>query len=429
MHAWQRELWVFAACIVGGALAGAMADNFVAGVALGLLLYIGLLLRHVRALYVWLLNRRRDDIPDASGIWGEIFDEIRKLERLANKREERLTSALARFQRASAAIPDAMVVLTAQDEIEWANPAAAYLLGLRWPRDHGQRVINLVRDPLFTDYLQAGDFQTELRMRSPAMPDNRIAVQLIAFGEAEKLLIGRDITHLSRLEEMRSQFVANVSHELRTPVTVLLGFLETLRGMEQYSATELKRHFATMHEQAVRMQRLVDDLLTLSKLETSPAHVHEEDVDMRSLMRELGELAQLLSGTQAHRVEVEVQGAPVLHGNREELRSAFTNLVNNAVRYTPPGAAIHLSWRTDAAGGRFAVRDSGEGIAAQHLPRLTERFYRVDSGRSRASGGTGLGLSIVKHVLTRHEGRLAIESAVGRGSTFTCVFPAERLRA
>jgi len=429
MHAWQRELWVFAACVGLGALAGAIGDNFLLGLAVGSFIYIGLLLRHVRVLYVWLLNKKRDDIPDAAGIWGEIFDEIRKLERLANKREERLTSALARFQRASAAIPDAMVVLTSQDEIEWANPAAAYLLGLRWPRDHGQRVINLVRDPLFTDYLQAGDFQTELRMRSPAMPDNRIAVQLIAFGEAEKLLIGRDITHLSRLEEMRSQFVANVSHELRTPVTVLLGFLETLRGMDDYSAKELKQHLGTMHEQAVRMQRLVDDLLTLSKLETSRAHVHEEDVDMRGLMQELCELAKLLSGTQAHRVDVEVQGTPVLRGNREELRSAFTNLVNNAVRYTPPGGAIHLSWRSGAEGGRFAVRDSGEGIAAQHIPRLTERFYRVDSGRSRASGGTGLGLSIVKHVLTRHEGRLAIESAPGQGSTFTCVFPAERLRA
>lgn len=429
MHAWQRELWVFAACVGLGALAGAIGDNFLLGLAVGSFVYIGLLLRHVRALYVWLLNKKRDDIPDAAGIWGEIFDEIRKLERLANKREERLTSALARFQRASAAIPDAMVVLTSQDEIEWANPAAAYLLGLRWPRDHGQRVINLVRDPVFTDYLQAGDFQTELRMRSPAMPDNRIAVQLIAFGEAEKLLIGRDITHLSRLEEMRSQFVANVSHELRTPVTVLLGFLETLRGMDDYSAKELKQHLGTMYEQAVRMQRLVDDLLTLSKLETSPAHVREEDVDMRGLMQELCELAKLLSGAQAHRIDAEVQGPPVLRGNREELRSAFTNLVNNAVRYTPPGGAIHLSWRSDAEGGRFAVRDSGEGIAAQHIPRLTERFYRVDSGRSRASGGTGLGLSIVKHVLTRHEGRLAIESAPGQGSTFTCVFPAERLRA
>ena len=429
MHAWQRELWVFAACVALGALAGSMADDVALGIAAGLLAYIGLLLRHVRALYVWLLNKKRDDIPDAAGIWGEIFDEIRKLERLANKREERLTSALARFQRASAAIPDAMVVLTSQDEIEWANPAAAYLLGLRWPRDHGQRILNLVRDPLFTDYLQAGDFQSQLRMRSPVVPDNRIAVQLIAFGEAEKLLIGRDITHLSRLEEMRSQFVANVSHELRTPVTVLLGFLETLRGMENFAAQELKQHFATMHEQAVRMQRLVDDLLTLSKLETSPAHVREEDVDMRGLMQELRELAQLLSGAQAHRIAVEVRGASILHGNREELRSAFTNLVNNAVRYTPAGGEIQLSWLADAEGARFAVRDSGEGIAAQHIPRLTERFYRVDSGRSRASGGTGLGLSIVKHVLTRHEGRLAIDSTPGKGSTFTCIFPAERVRA
>src|SRR3990170_1215124 len=222
---------------------------------------------------------------------------------------------------------------------------------------------------------------------------------------------------------MRRTFVANVSHELRTPLTVLAGYVETLRDMKALGPGDLKRHLATMSEQATRMQRLVDDLLTLSKLETAPPHRHDDAVDVAALLAGLKEQAELLSGENRHALTLESDGSLKLLGNREELTSAFSNLINNAVRYTPAGGSIRLSWHAAEDGAEFAVTDTGEGIAPEHFPHLTERFYRVDTARSRASGGTGLGLSIVKHVLLRHDAQLQIESELGRGSTFTCEFP------
>jgi two-component system phosphate regulon sensor histidine kinase PhoR len=226
---------------------------------------------------------------------------------------------------------------------------------------------------------------------------------------------------------MRRHFVANVSHELRTPITVLAGFIETLRGAPSIKTEDLRKYLATMQEQSTRMQRLVDDLLTLSKLETAPPHRREEMVDVPALLAGLKEQGEILSGDAKHRITLEADGDLRILGSREELHSAFSNLINNAVRYTPPGGFIHLRWWANGDGARFSVTDSGEGIAPEHIPYLTERFYRVDTARSRASGGTGLGLSIVKHVLARHDAQLTIESEVGRGSTFTCVFPAARI--
>ncbi len=333
---------------------------------------------------------------------------------------------LQRLQDASAAVPDAMIILSQHDEIEWANQAAERVLGLRWPRDHNLRIINLVRNPDLIAYLEKGDFSETLQIPSPVIADCTLSAQIIPLGSNQKLLICRDITHLMRLEEMRSQFIANVSHELRTPVTVLIGFLETLKDMENPQAEDLKKHLATMHDQALRMQRLVDDLLTLSKLETAPPHRHEEAVDVAAMLVSLKELGEILSSGR-HAVTVESDAGLKLMGNTEELRSAFSNLINNAVRYTPPGGKVHLRWYRDGEEGKFSVTDTGEGIGTQHISRLTERFYRVDSGRSRATGGTGLGLSIVKHVLLRHEAKLMIESRLGQGSVFTCVFPSHRL--
>jgi two-component system phosphate regulon sensor histidine kinase PhoR len=230
-----------------------------------------------------------------------------------------------------------------------------------------------------------------------------------------------------RLEQMRRSFVANVSHELRTPLTVLGGYVETLRQMDQIGIEDLKQHLAIMHEQSLRMQRLVDDLLMLSKLETAPPRAHDETVDVAALLSGLKEQAELLSGDQRHAISLEADRALKLLGSREELISAFSNLINNAVRYTPAGGTIRLTWRAAGSGAEFTVTDTGEGIAPEHFPYLTERFYRVDTARSRASGGTGLGLSIVKHVLLRHDATLEIESDIGQGSTFRCRFPEQRL--
>jgi len=250
-----------------------------------------------------------------------------------------------------------------------------------------------------------------------------VSLQIVPFGVRLKLVMARDITRLHRLEQMRRVFVANVSHELRTPVTVLSGYIETLRDMDYVRPEDLKKHLGTMHEQALRMQRLVDDLLMLSRLETAPPNRKEEVVDVPALLVGLKEQADVLSGDARHKITLDAAPNLQLRGSRDELHSAFMNLVNNALRYTPSGGAIQLRWHGDGDGAKFSVTDSGEGIAAQHLPHLTERFYRVDSARSRASGGTGLGLSIVKHVLLRHNAQLDIQSELGRGSTFTCEFP------
>ena len=423
-----REVRVLAGLVAVGLIVGAFTDYLFLFTALGLLAYIGLQLRNLYRLHQWLLSNKRGEVPDAAGPWGDVFNEVRKLVRRTTRRTDELTDALQRFQSAAAAIPDGVVLLSQYEEIEWANPPAAQLLGVYYPRDRGIRLSNLVRDPVFTEYLARGDFSEPLDMHSPASPEHWVSLQIVPFGAAHlKLILVRDITRLQRLEQMRRVFVANVSHELRTPVTVLAGYIETLRGMDRVPPEELQKHLATMHEQARRMQRLVDDLLTLSRLETAARRLREETVDVPALLADLKQQAELLSGEARHRITLEAEPELRLRGTREELHSAFMNLINNAVRYTPPEGEIRLRWWADAGGARFAVSDTGEGIAPEHLPHLTERFYRVDTARSRASGGTGLGLSIVKHVLLRHQAHLEIESEPGRGSTFTCVFPAHRV--
>ena len=431
MHSsWQREALILGGILVGSAILGAIAGHTLAFLIVGLALYVANALRHLQHLHRWLQSKKQMEIPDAGGVWGDVFDDIRRLEREATRRKDRLTDALARFQGASAAIPDAMVVLSQYDEIEWANQAAERLLGLSWPRDHGQRAVNLLRNPQFTEYLRRGEFAEDLLLQSPVSPELRVSMQIIAYGSSQRLLICRDITHLARLEEMRSHFVANVSHELRTPLTVLRGYLEILPSLP-HDSKEFEAYFTNMHEQATRMQRLVDDLLALSRLETSPPHAHETEVDVATMLTGIRSQAHMLSSAggsaQAHRIEIEAERGLWLRGNPEELHSAFSNLVNNAVRYTPGGGEIRLRWGADAEGAAFSVTDSGEGIAPQHIPHLTERFYRVDSGRSRATGGTGLGLSIVKHILLRHDARLVVDSKLGAGSTFTCRFPPGRV--
>jgi len=421
-----REIWI----LIGiGALSLILAEMtgypFLIAAA-GFTLYIVLTLRHLTQLNSWLINKRQD-VPDAGGLWGEVFDRIRNLTRETEHREDQLHEMISRFQSASAATPDAMLIVSRRDEIEWANTSSGRLFGVATPRDTGQRLVNLLRHPAFISYLERGEFTEALEMTSPVQSERSLSVRIIPFGSNQKLIIGRDMTHLAQLEQMRRNFVANISHELRTPLTVLTGFLETLKDMEQPANGELRKHFRTMHDQALRMSRLVDDLLTLSRLETTPAAIHEAEVDVAALLASLKETAELLSGDQRHRITLEADPALHLLGNEEELRSAFSNLVNNAVRYTPPEGEIRLCWRLEDDRPVFSVTDTGMGIPPQHLPHLTERFYRVDTARSRDTGGTGLGLSIVKHILLRHEARLVIDSEIGRGSTFRCVFPRSRV--
>ena len=421
-----REVWILASLVIAGLALGALTRHLFIFTAIGLGIYIILQLRQLYRLHQWLLSDKSTEVPDAAGPWGDVFNEVRKLVRQSNRRADELADALKRFQSAAAAMPDGIVIVSEHDEIEWANPPAALLLGVDYPRDQGMRLSNLLRDPVFTEYFAHKDFSEPLEMTSPADPELTVSLQIVPFGARLKLFMARDVTRLYRLEQMRRIFVANVSHELRTPVTVLGGYIETLQGIEHIRPDDLKQHLTVMHEQAARMQRLVDDLLMLSRLETAPPRQKEEVVDVPALLAGLKEQAEVLSGPAHHHITLEAEPGLKLRGSREELHSAFMNLINNAVRYTPPEGAIKLRWSASGQSARFSVADTGEGIAAEHVPHLTERFYRVDTARSRASGGTGLGLSIVKHVLLRHHAHLEVESEVGRGSVFTCVFPPAR---
>ncbi len=424
-----REIWILTGIAVASLVLGLVTGRPFLIAAFGFGLYVFSALRHLQRLHYWLLNRQSVEIPEAEGLWGDVFNEIRQLMRQTEHREDQLNDMLTRFQSAAAAMPDAMVILSQEGDIEWANPSAGRLFGIRYPRDAGTRLFNLLRDPDFIQYLQGGDYSELLEIRSPENSEIHVSIQITPFGSLQKLVIGRDVTRLARLEQMRRHFVANVSHELRTPLTVLGGFVETLNGMGQIRMEDLKKHLGTMQEQTLRMQRLVDDLLTLSKLETAAPRTHDETVDVISLLAGLKEQAELLSGEQHHVITVEVDRTLQLLGSRDELLSAFSNLINNAVRYTPAGGRIALHWGAAPDGGAcFTVSDTGMGIDPEHIPHLTERFYRVDTARSRASGGTGLGLSIVKHVLLRHDARLDIESEPGVGSSFTCYFPSARAR-
>jgi two-component system phosphate regulon sensor histidine kinase PhoR len=325
-------------------------------------------------------------------------------------------------------LPDGIVLLDEQLRIEWCNPAASRHLGIDSVGDRGTPIVHLLREPEFADYVVDGG--APIILRPVSGPVRTMSLALIPFAESGRLLISRDITAIERADTVRRDFIANVSHELRTPLTVIVGFLESMvaEAAEDKSAEALLRHrqLAMMFDQAQRMQRLVDDLLTLSGLDEGQPPGREDAIDVPGLLAALVEEGRALSN-ERHTITLDCVAREGLRGSREELRSAFVNLLSNAIRYTPAGGNIQLSWSLRQDQAVFAVIDNGIGIAPEHIPRLTERFYRVDRGRSSSSGGTGLGLAIVKHVLLRHGARLDIASTSGRGSTFSAVFPRERI--
>ena len=374
----------------------------------------------------WLNDARIETIPEADGIWDEVFSRLYRMVKLHNQTKQELADELRHIEQATAALPEGVAILNEVNRIEWCNPLAEQHFGLIAERDIMQDITYLVRQPEFIDYLQQADFSEPLVM-SPARHDDMVlSIKLIPYGGDKRLLISRDITQLERIETMRRDFVANVSHELRTPLTVVNGFVENLQDMPDLSHEKMHRALFLMAEQTHRMESLVSDLLTLSRLENDQGPVREEIVDMRVLLDDIYQDGQLLS-QQRHVLSMEVDSDAKLLGNREDLRSAFSNLVGNAIRYTPDGGTILLRWFERAGQPVFAVQDSGIGIASQHIPRLTERFYRVDRSRSRETGGTGLGLAIVKHIAIRHQAKLEIFSEEGKGSIFSLVFAIKRV--
>jgi len=377
----------------------------------------------------WLRRAVRFAPPQSLGMWGELFDLHYHLQVRHRRQRHRLTGLLTRLRQATRAMPDATVVLNADREILWFNQSAAELLGLRVPADRGQRIDHLLRHPRFNRLLVEQRFRQSIEVPAPVPGDRTLSLVLIPYGDddREMLLIARDVSQRVRVEQVRRDFVANVSHELRTPLTVLSGFLETIERSEGGCAERWARPLQLMHQQTDRMRTMVEDLLMLAKLETSESTENRDIVSVPRLLPNIREDAVALSAGEAHQVTLSMDDTVWLRGRREELRAAFSNLVFNAIQYTPRGGVIHIDWYADDDGAHFAVSDTGVGIEPEHINRLTERFYRVDVARSRERGGTGLGLAIVKHVLDRHQGRLNVTSERGKGSRFACDFPPARI--
>ena len=393
--------------------------------ALALLVHWIFFLRQLAALDHWLDDPEVRVTPDGTGLWEDVFARLNKMVRLQREEREQSAAALRHMEQATSALPEGVVILDEADRIEWCNPLAERHFGLDGVRDVGQQITYLARQPEFVQYLTVRDFSEPLILRGARHDGLTLSIKLISYSASKKLLISRDITSFERIETMRRDFVANVSHELRTPLTVVNGFVETLSDMPKLENDMARRALHLMGEQTQRMGRLVDDLLTLSKLDNALNALQEETVQIPILLRSLYEEGLALSG-EKHTLRLELESDCTLLGNTEELRSAFGNLISNAIRYTPQGGEIVLRWQEQDGALMFSVQDSGLGIAPQHIPRLTERFYRVDHSRSRETGGTGLGLAIVKHVTIRHQARLEISSEEGKGSTFGIVFPSKR---
>jgi len=404
---------------------GLGAETGWAALALGALALLAYHVAKLAALIRWLRQPRATPLPEARGAWDEAFALLYRFERTAAREADRLSRALMRWRQAGEALPDGVVILDAQNRIEWCNEGAGRHFGLDLHADPGRPVTNLVRQPEFVAYIEAEDYAHAIPLRSEHGGGLVLSVQVIPYGEAQKLLLSRDITRLEKVETMRRDFVANVSHELRTPLTVLAGFLETVRDLK-LDPQRTRDYMNLMAEQARRMQRIVDDLLALSTLESSPEPSLEVRVNVQSLLARVKADADALSGGR-HHVTLDAMEGFDIAGAESEIASAFGNLASNAVRYTPEGGTVRLIWRASDGGAEFTVEDTGVGIEPQHIARLTERFYRVDRGRSRETGGTGLGLAIVKHALLRHQATLEIQSEPGKGSRFSARFPARRV--
>jgi len=416
---------VLAAALLG-ALLGLLSGHAWLGMAAVLAVYLGWQLVMLYRVEWWLQHRSVADPPESRGVWGTVIALIARLHRRKRFHKLRFVQLMRQLQQSTAALPNGVVILNDEREIVWFNHMAGRLLGLRPNIDLGLRIENLVREPQFVRYIEKGDYANPVVVRRSSPNDIFLSLQLVAYGDGQQLLLAADVSRQMRLEAVRRDFVANASHELRSPLTVICGYLETL-AQEPALAAEFAAPIIEMRRQAERMTAIVHDLLELSRLEQTDERVGGEPLDVPGMMALLRKDV-LARSVHPREVYVRVQSTAALIGQESEIHSAFANLVDNAAKYTAAEGSIEMRWWVDADGGHFAVSDTGIGIAAEHLPRLTERFYRVDPGRSRATGGSGLGLAIVKHVLQRHGAELEVRSTPGKGSTFTCHFPPERLR-
>jgi two-component system phosphate regulon sensor histidine kinase PhoR len=421
----QLLFWVPAALRMSLLLLAGLVVAFFFGITAGLacsligvMLMVLVQLHYLYRLSGWLDNPDSEKLPDGWGAWTDIFSRLYRLRRDDEKNRTELVEWLARFRQAMSLLPDGVVIMDDVLFLEWCNPAAEKHLGLINTRDKGMRVTNLIRNPDFMDYIILGRYEQPLTL---SLRERKLIVQIIPFENRRQILVTHDVTESERIDMMRRDFIANASHELRTPLTVINGFLEIASSQSNMEPQTRASHLKLMSEQGHRMQNLVEDMLTLTRLESIDYPVRADRISIASLLDQIVDEGRALSaGRQV--ITVEIDG-PDIRGSSDELRSAFGNLVSNAVRYTPENGEIKISWRMGKNGPQFAVKDNGIGIQAEHINRLTERFYRVDKSRSRETQGTGLGLAIVKHVLLRHDAVLSIESKPDQGSTFTVSFP------
>lgn len=393
--------------------------------ALGVLVYLTSHIYWLHQLQSWLKTPLLQEIPEGSGIWEDVYTALLKYERNNHSKQTELNSALERFNITANAIPDGLVLLGAANEIEWCTRHAENQLGLNLATDQNLPIVNLIRNSHFIAYLYNGNFTEPFKLKHCRNSEAILEIFLIPLASKQKLLISRDVTQIEKTDAMRRDFIANVSHELRTPLTVVGGFIETLSDMDGVIPENIRSYFNMMQDQTTRMRRLIEDLLTLSHIESNTQPPEDMAIEMSALINMMLNDANALSQGN-HKISADISKNLNLVGAFDELQSALSNLVSNAIRYTPKGGEIQIRWQLRRDQAVFSVSDNGIGIPQQHIDRLTERFYRVDRGRSRETGGTGLGLSIVKHILTRHQAKLEIVSEVGVGSTFSAIFPKAR---
>ena len=426
-HAWWFAAGRLLGTVAVGLIVGALLGSVWGGLACALAAHLTWQLVVLFRVEWWVRHRSFADPPEIGGVWGEIISQIVRLHRRKRFHKQRFVQLMRQLQSSTAALPDGVVILNPQREIVWFNRMAGRLLDLRRAGDLGLRIENLVREPEFTRYLRLKDYTNPVIIRRASRDDCYLSLQIVPYGEGQQLLLAADVSRQMRLEAVRRDFVANASHELRSPLTVICGYLETL-SQDPALDRDLAGPVAEMRRQAERMTAIIHDLLELSRLEQTGEPVGGEPVDVAALLALLRKDV-LARPVHPREVRVRIDSDAALIGEESEIHSAFSNLVDNAAKYTPAEGSIEMRWRVDADGGHFCVTDTGIGIPSEHIPRLTERFYRVDQGRSRATGGSGLGLAIVKHVLQRHGGELEIRSVLGKGSTFTCHFPPQRVQA
>lgn len=428
----MRHHWSLFAKRVLLALIGTLVSGWLIGypreaLLLFLIVYLAWTLIQSFRLHQWLYRGLLSDPPESNGLWGELFDGIYRLQMKHVRSRDRLQAMINRVQESTNSLKDAVIMTDSTGAMEWWNQAAEDILGFRFPNDRGVMIQNLIRTPEFKHYFTAKQYRNPLQLLSPENKNVHLQLQITLFGEDDRLIVVQDVTRLTKLEEMRRDFVSNVSHELRTPLTVISGYLETLIDNADSVDLKWKKALLQMQSQSNRMEALINDLLLLSRIENQGRSQRRNPVDVETLLESILEDAQALIGQQSTRVTLSLETRLGLKGDETQLLSAFSNLVFNAVKYTPEGGNIALRWFEDPTGLHFSVTDTGIGIDPIHIPRLTERFYRADPSRHSSSGGTGLGLAIVKHVLINHDARLEIQSKPGVGSTFICHFPRERV--